>query len=124
MRVDFPKETDPVVMAKAAAQGFGDDVTAYLLHLVEKDDAEKTPVTGKACTFYEAAKEGGLLLDGGSEYPSDLSTNPAHVEGCGQCVTIRPRDFRVPTPVLCERLSATVYRSSKLRLFPSAEAAL
>ena len=47
-------------------------------------DAEKTPVTGKARSFYEAAAKEGGLLDGGSEYPSDLSTNPAHMEGFGQ----------------------------------------
>lgn len=43
MQIDLPTDTDPIVFDKAAAAGFGDDVAAYVAHLIVMDDPTTDP---------------------------------------------------------------------------------
>ncbi|TWT73845.1 hypothetical protein Pla123a_37390 [Posidoniimonas polymericola] len=81
MHVNFPEPNDTVVSAKAAASGFGDDVAAYLLHLVEQDDTTvDRSLDQNALEAFERLGLVGCIKDG----PNDLSTNPKHMEGFGR----------------------------------------
>lgn len=43
MQINLPTDADPIIINKAAAAGFGDDVAAYVAHLIVMDEPSGDP---------------------------------------------------------------------------------
>lgn len=82
MQVNLPSDADSLIHTKAAAAGFGDDISAYVTHLVTIDCPEALEETASERSAYDLAKQMGII---GmiKDAPSDLATNPKHMEGFG-----------------------------------------
>lgn len=84
MQITIPTDAEALVKSRAAAAGFN-DVSEYLITLIFKESGKesRSEVSPRVETAYEAAKRLGLI-GGCKGGPSDLATNPRHMEGFGQ----------------------------------------
>ncbi len=83
MQINLPSDADSLFHTKAAAAGFGKDVSAYVTHLVTVDRPEVADETVSERSAYDLAKQMGII---GmiKDAPSDLATNPKYMEGFGR----------------------------------------
>jgi hypothetical protein len=86
MQINIPEGAEQLLKSQATQAGF-DDVQEYVLAVLlptsTPSDRTSTPSDRTSDrSFYEAAEASGLI-GGGSEYASDLSSNPQHLEGFG-----------------------------------------
>lgn len=86
MVIELPNDADALLRRKAAAAGFGDDIGAYVVHLVTTDRSgefgNKNRDVNSQQTAYGLALQLGIIGMSG-EGPSDLATNPKYMEGFG-----------------------------------------
>jgi len=82
MQINLPSDADSLIHTQDESAGFGDDVSAYLAHLVLADRSETRSGDVSERSAYDLAKEMGII---GmiKDAPSDLATNPKHMEGFG-----------------------------------------
>ncbi len=80
MQINIPDNAASLLQEKATQAGFP-SVEQYVLALV-LPQSPKQPPNGQR-SFYEAAVATGFI-GGGSDYPTDLSTNPEHMKGFGE----------------------------------------
>lgn len=84
MHITIPADAEGLVKSRAAAAGFN-DVSEYVITLIFKESGKesRSKVSPGAETAYEAAMRLGLI-GGCKGGPSDLATNPLHMEGFGR----------------------------------------
>lgn len=81
MQITIPDNAENWLRQRAEQSGFS-SVQDYILAVVlPRHQSEQKPMGSRS--FYDAAREAGLL-GGGSEYAPDLSTNPGHMVGFGR----------------------------------------
>ncbi len=80
MQINIPDNAASLLQEKATLAGFP-SVEQYVLALVLPQS--KTPPPNGKRSFYDAAVETGFI-GGGSDYPTDLSTNAEHMKGFGE----------------------------------------
>jgi hypothetical protein len=84
MQITIPADAEALVKSRAAAAGFN-DVSEYVITLIFKESGKESRggASPPSETAYDAAKRLGLI-GGCKGGPSDLATNPRHMEGFGR----------------------------------------
>ncbi len=85
MEINIPESAEQWLKTQATQAGFN-DVQEYALSILMSQAAPNETAPNEPAnrrSFYEAAEASGLI-GGGSEYASDLSSNPKHLEGFGR----------------------------------------
>jgi len=80
MQINIPQSDEQWLKTQATQAGFN-DVQEYALSILMPQNSPNESANHRS--FYEAAGASGLI-GGGSDYASDLSSNPKHLEGFGR----------------------------------------
>ncbi len=82
MQINLPSDAEGLIRQKSEAAGFGDDVAAYVAHLITTDrqPGAQNDEGENALEAFECLGLVGCIKDA----PVDLATSPRHLEGLGE----------------------------------------